>query len=510
MKKVLLLLTLAVAGCTAAFAEMAGGTLATGATWSISDDGTTLTFTGEGYIPDYFTLGTAPWYPYATSIETVQIGDEIDDYGMFAFYGCDNLTNIFVDEGNRDLQSIDGVLFYTPGDELIYFPPGRSGSYTVPDCTEDIYESSFIYCTKLTEVIINDNVTNIGDGAFQGCASLKRVVLPNNDHLRLATKAFGDCSSLEDITITNGVTNLLRQVFVGCTSLTEFKITPDHPTMTVVDGALLSKDHTLLFAVPNGKTGEYVIPESVNDVDGTNGLLGCVKLTSISVPQSLNKFPDISSCTMLESILIADDNPNFKLLDGVVYNADMTQLVACPPAYYRTNLNIPEGVTALTDYCLANCTKLTRLTLPESIAYIMKNSLNNLASLESLYCKKQIPLPPSESSSDPGVFAIYDGDGSGLITCAFDGIDTDNCILYVPTGCADSYRNATAWNYFLNIEEYDFTQTGLNETELKSDKPADVYNLLGVKVLSNVLPSEANSLLPSGIYIIGNKKMLVK
>lgn len=108
-----------------------------------------------------------------------------------------------------------------------------------------------------------------------------------------------------------------------------------------------------------------------------------------------------------------------------------------------------------------------------------------------------------------GIDYYYDIEGE-IVFHPFMNLDLDNCTLYVPIGSRESYAMTIPYNLFKHIEEYDFTQSGMNETELKSDKPADVYNLLGVKVLSNVLPSEANSLLPSGIYIIGNKKMLVK
>ncbi len=52
-------------------------------------------------------------------------------------------------------------------------------------------------------------------------------------------------------------------------------------------------------------------------------------------------------------------------------------------------------------------------------------------------------------------------------------------------------------------------------TEIQSDEngyngPVDVYNLQGIRLRSNVLPSEATDNLPKGIYIVGNKKVVVK
>ena len=51
--------------------------------------------------------------------------------------------------------------------------------------------------------------------------------------------------------------------------------------------------------------------------------------------------------------------------------------------------------------------------------------------------------------------------------------------------------------------------TGINEIKTKTDNIVDVYNILGMKLRSNVAASEATDGLHKGVYIVGNKKVIV-
>lgn len=68
------------------------------------------------------------------------------------------------------------------------------------------------------------------------------------------------------------------------------------------------------------------------------------------------------------------------------------------------------------------------------------------------------------------------------------------------------------WTAFDNFRLY-YLGGGTNINEVnrqQADMPTDVYTLSGVKVRSNVKPEKATEGLPTGIYIIGRKKVVVK
>ena len=84
----------------------------------------------------------------------------------------------------------------------------------------------------------------------------------------------------------------------------------------------------------------------------------------------------------------------------------------------------------------------------------------------------------------------------------FEGVDKENCILYVPEVSVEKYRAAEGWNEFKNI--LPISALGINGINMDS-KPFDIYNMQGRKVRH-----EATSLdgLPKGVYIINGRKVV--
>lgn len=68
------------------------GVLSSGINWFVYDNGV-LEISGEGKVPPY-SAGGAPWYSYASSINTILVRSSVTGIGAFAFYGCNNVTNI--------------------------------------------------------------------------------------------------------------------------------------------------------------------------------------------------------------------------------------------------------------------------------------------------------------------------------------------------------------------------------------------------------------------------------
>ncbi|MBE6640200.1 MAG: hypothetical protein E7619_01310 [Ruminococcaceae bacterium] len=76
-------------------------------------------------------------------------------------------------EGKRYFSELDGVIFNEKATELVLFPPGRTGSYTVPDGVTKIADGAFDY-SKLSEVILPASVTEVGT-AFDKAPNIKIV-----------------------------------------------------------------------------------------------------------------------------------------------------------------------------------------------------------------------------------------------------------------------------------------------------------------------------------------------
>ncbi len=125
-----------------------------------------------------------------SSLTSVTISENVKVIGDRAFQQCTKLTAIEVDPGNTSYQDINGVLFNKTGSELIAFPGGLGGGYTIPDGVEVVSPYSFIACSKLTSVIIPQSVSSIGGYAFNSCNLLANVTVHAAVPPLLGTDAF--------------------------------------------------------------------------------------------------------------------------------------------------------------------------------------------------------------------------------------------------------------------------------------------------------------------------------
>jgi hypothetical protein len=148
--------------------------------------------------------------------------------GLFA--GSPSLTKINVHSNNPDYSSLDGVLFNKSRTELMMFPMGKAGEYTIPSTVKTIAASAFAGRASLTELTIPSSVTSIGEGAFKGCDGLTAITVSagnlnySSDEKALFNKdqtVLIRFVAIDDTvyTIPSNVTEISEYAFAGCTAL---------------------------------------------------------------------------------------------------------------------------------------------------------------------------------------------------------------------------------------------------------------------------------------------------
>ena len=92
-------------------------------------------------------------------------------------------------------------------------------SITIGNSVTSIGEWAFSQCSSLTSITIPNSVTSIEYGAFSWCLSLTSITIPNSV-TSIGSQAFYDCNALTSITIPNNVTFIGSQAFYDCGALT--------------------------------------------------------------------------------------------------------------------------------------------------------------------------------------------------------------------------------------------------------------------------------------------------
>jgi hypothetical protein len=158
------------------------------------------------------------------------------------------------------------------------------------------------------------SVTSIGDHAFDDCAGLTSVTIPNTV-TSIGTYAFSNCSGLTSITIPNNVTSIGYYAFDDCDGLTKAEFASIESLCKIkFEG---SKANPLRYAkhlyIKGFEIKDLVIPEAVTQI-GSYGFYGFTNLRSVSIPNSVTSIGDHAfyNCECLTTVTIGKNVTSIK------------------------------------------------------------------------------------------------------------------------------------------------------------------------------------------------------
>ena len=421
--------------------------------------------------------------------------------------------------------------------EVVSKTPLYSGAMTIPATATfngvtysvvKIGNKAFENCVDLIRVELSEGITTIGDNAFSTCNNLISLTLPES-LTTIGGWFIMRCTSLATLHFPKNVSSLgyyaLESSQSGVGGLQSVTVAEDNQHYSAVDGVLYNKDKTTVLFYPAAKPGtRNNVPEALQ-TKAKIAFYFAKNLTEITFPETLKKIEasvfqhsgvksvfvsknltEISSRSFydswgLESITVAEDNPEWSSVDGVLFNKDKTTLILYPKYKPGTEYEIPSTVTKLGRWAFDNTQKyLTSLTIPAGVTEIGEyGALLRTEPSFTITCKAIVPPVVNYN-----VFLNANTHGT----------------LYVPVGSLAAYQVADQWEDFGTIEEKVFT--GLTpsfagheieicggkgviyvtsvSSRLLGGEVVKVYNLSGALVRTAPLGNIAN--IPSGAYVV--------
>ena len=181
----------------------------TNLTWVLDSEGT-LTISGEGAMMEGNGNMDYPWFQYQTQIQQLILDERMSSIGQFSCVGF-KMTELIIPNNIKQI----GMSAFSGFNQL--------KRVDLPEELPNIVYGMFNGCEKLTDITIPDTVQTIGAYAFENCKALTRVNLPET-MTEINDYTFYGCTSLSDVTIPKHVTRIGNNAFCACNSITSVQI----------------------------------------------------------------------------------------------------------------------------------------------------------------------------------------------------------------------------------------------------------------------------------------------
>lgn len=365
----------------------------------------------------------------------------------FIFYECFDhcpyLHEIVVARDNPIYCSLNGDLYNKTLTQILKAPSDYT-CYKRLFNVEAINAYAFYGC-GIEHLILPENLKLIGNNAFSYCVSLQDVNIPDSV-ISIGDNAFGGCVSLKQIMIPNSVRTIGKGAFDGCLQLESIYFKENNPYFIYIDGVLYNREfNTIIQILKASKViNKYVISNHIISI-GYGAFFNCCLLETIDIPLGVLSIGAYAFelCTMLKNINMpssvtilgeyafkncvrlecVDFSPNIEKINRGLFSG-----CEC-----LENIFIPNNVVSIEDYAFENCKSLQIIDISENIKKIGNYAFYGCISLKSIHMH------------------ITNIEKCDIENNVFDGVNFDECILYVPLCTRWAYLNHSTFKQFKNI-----------------------------------------------------------
>ena len=188
----------------------------------------------------------SPWASYQYTLKEVHIYDGITEIERHAFFNCISLTKVSMSDtvtviGEYAFNNCSSLKELTLSNSLTSIPNNMCygtaiESIVLPAKLITIGQSAFSGCSSLKQVIIPENVSEIGAYAFIRCISMESLIFKTNKLELIKQDTFAYCKKLSTVELPKSVKHLQSKVFDGCAELKSIKVSSGCTVMDVPSG----------------------------------------------------------------------------------------------------------------------------------------------------------------------------------------------------------------------------------------------------------------------------------
>lgn len=391
---------------------------------------------------------------------TVVLQPDIVDTGTCGLYG----DNIKWQLDSNGLLTISGV--GEMNDAILRVESKESiTNVVILEGVTNVGDYVFNGFSNMQSISLASSVKDIGDYAFQECSCLVDVNFPA-DLESIGDGVFWNCSSLTDVTISQNIVSIGTDTFYGCNNL-KFNYykngmylgNAENPYIALIDteidnfvGFEFAEDISCIGGGAFSKCESLLqinIPNSITCINrGTFN--ECRSLEQVSLPNSITHIGPYAFCYCNNLTQVEIPNNVTEIEYGAFFGCDSLESIKIPNSITKighscfehckklASIELPKNITSISGRLFADCDALTSIKIPDGVTEICESAFegsNNLVVVE---------LP--DTVNIIGVYAF--NYCNKLEAIWYQGSETDrNAIDMELRGDGNETLNNAIWHY---------------------------------------------------------------
>jgi Putative Ig domain/BspA type Leucine rich repeat region (6 copies) len=258
-------------------------------------------------------------------------------------------------------------------------------------------------------------------------------------------------------------------------------------TFNCPGGGTYSVDSGVLSSMYSGNcAGDVILDSSVTRINYATALNSLV--TSIEIPATTTTIgtQPFTSGIGLTEIKVSNSNPNYKSVDGILYNIAGTTLIQYPQAKPGTTFTIPSGVTTIGNYAFSCAKFLETVNIPDNVTTATGIDRPNGCSAVNNISQYIVSAGNSNYSSIDGV--LFNKNATTLIAYPYSKAGTSyvmpSTVTSLTTQSLSSSKNNQLQSITLSPNLVSIAQ----------------YSFLGLNLLSLNIPASVTTIATLGLY----------